>query len=65
MIEFFFFGYAVNIQFIPIYGCGLGVLYYNPNLQPDEEDVPEDDFYHQVTVMFLFFGIHLTIWKYY
>jgi len=43
----------------------LGVLYYNPNLQPDEEDVPEDEFYHQITVMLLFFGIHLTIWKYY
>ena len=65
MIEFIFFNYLVNIQFIPIYGFRLGALYYNPNLQPDEEDVDEDEFYHQITLMFLFFGIHITTWKYY
>jgi len=65
MIQFIFFDYMIHIQFIPIYGLSLGVLYYNPNLQPDEEDVDEEDFYHQLTIMFLAFGIHITAWKYY
>lgn len=65
MIQFLFFDYMIHIQFIPLYGINAGFLYYNPNLQPDEEDVDEEDFYHQITIMFLVFGIHITAWKYY
>ena len=27
---------GVDIQIIPIYGLSAGVLYYNPNLEPDQ-----------------------------
>ena len=54
---------GVDVQFIPIYGFAAGVLYYNPNLEPDQPDVNPDDFYHQLTIMFLIVGIHITWWK--
>jgi len=60
LIDFNINNIAFNIQFIPIYGLSLGILYYNPNLEPDPEDVPKDEFYEQLTFMFLFFGIHIT-----
>tara|TARA_B110000858_G_C17632738_1_gene394276 strand:+ start:51 stop:218 length:168 start_codon:yes stop_codon:yes gene_type:complete len=50
-----------DLQFIPIYGCSLGVLYYSPDIDPSNED---DDMYHQLTFMFLIFGIHITWWKF-
>jgi hypothetical protein len=53
----------IHTQIIKIYGVALGVLYYDPNLEPDFDEVPEEEFYSQVTIMFLFVGIHITIWK--
>ena len=61
MIDFFIGDKQVNIQFIPIYGCSLGVIYYNPNLEPDSDPVDDDDYYDQITIMLVFFGIHITI----
>ena len=55
---------GVDIQIIPIYGLSAGVLYYNPNLEPDQDDVDQDEFYHQITIMCLLFGLHITIWRY-
>ncbi len=60
MINFNINNINFNIQFIPIYGISAGLLYYNPNLEPDEEDVEPELFYEQITVMLLFFGIHIT-----
>ena len=54
---------GVDVQFIPIYGCAAGVLYYNPNLEPDQPNVDDNDMYHQLTIMFLIFGIHITWWE--
>jgi len=55
-----------DIQFIPIYGISLGVLYYNPRIDPGvEEEVSDNDMYHQVTFCFLICGIHLTWWNLY
>ena len=56
---------GIDLQIIPIYGLSFGVLYYNPNLEPDSEQVDEEDFYHQLTIMFLVFGFHITWWKIY
>jgi hypothetical protein len=56
---------GIDFQIIPIYGLSFGVLYYNPNLEPDSEQVEEEDFYHQLTIMFLIFGFHITWWKLY
>ena len=54
----------VNFQFIPLHGLAIGGLYYDPNLEPDrEEDVEKEEFYSQITLMFLFFGLHITIWR--
>lgn len=53
----------IHIQIIPIYGLAAGVLYYNPNLEPDDEPVEPDEYFEQITLMFFAFGIHLTIWK--
>jgi len=50
----------VNIQLVPIYGLSIGILYYNPNLEPDPEDLEEDEFYEQITFMFCVCGIHIT-----
>lgn len=53
----------IHIQIIPIYGLATGVLYYDPNLEPDNDSVDPEEFFSQVTVMLLVFGIHLTIWE--
>jgi hypothetical protein len=55
--------FNLNIQIVPIYGMSLGVIYYDPNLEPDMEDVEPEEFYSQITMMFLFFGLHLTFWR--
>ena len=60
MIDFNINNTQVNIQLVPIYGLSVGILYYNPNLEPDPEDVKEDEFYEQITFMFCVFGIHIT-----
>lgn len=66
MIQFSFNDTEVNIQAVPIYGAALGVLYYDPNLEPDrKEDVPQEEFFQQLTLCFLLFGIHITVWKEY
>ena len=53
----------LNIQIVPIYGLAAGVIYYDPNLEPDLEDVEPEEFYSQITLMFLLFGLHITIWR--
>lgn len=55
---------GINIQAIPIYGLSLGFLYYNPNLEPDSDNVDDEDFYQQVTIMCLLVGLHITVWRY-
>mgnify|MGYP000698469356 CR=1 FL=1 len=55
--------FNLNIQIVPIYGMSVGVIYYDPNIEPDMEDVEPEEFYSQITMMFLFFGLHLTFWK--
>lgn len=55
---------GINIQGIPIYGLSLGFLYYNPNLEPDSDNVDDEDFYQQVTIMCLIVGLHITVWRY-
>jgi len=52
-----------NIQLIPIYGFCAGILYYNPNLEPDLEPVDEDEYYEQLSIMILFFGFNITWFK--
>lgn len=52
-----------NFQIIPLYGLSIGILYYDPNLEPDIEKVDPEDFYSQITLMALIFGIHITVWK--
>ena len=56
---------GIDLQVIPIYGLSFGVLYYNPNLEPDNYEVEEDDMYHQITIMIFVFGFHITWWKTY
>jgi len=54
-----------DIQLIPIYGLSLGVLYYSPRIDPQIEEVTDEEMYHQITFCFLIFGIHLTFWSLY
>ena len=59
-----FSGINLHIQIIPIYGLSIGILYYDPYLElNNEEDILEEEFYSQITIMFLFFGIHITFWR--
>ena len=60
MIDFNINNTFFNIQIIPIYGISMGILYYNPNLEPDLENVESEEYYEQITVMILFFGFHIT-----
>jgi hypothetical protein len=62
-MEFKTNNFGFHLQIIPIYGLSLGILYYNPNLEPISTKVNDDDFYEQLTAMFLIFGLHLTWWR--
>ena len=62
-MEFSVNKYGFNIQFIPVYGLGLGFLYYNPNLEPSSPKVSDEDFYEQITILILIGGIHITWWR--
>jgi len=53
----------VNLQIIPLYGFFVGLIYYNPNLEPNTNPVDDVDFYHQITLAFLIVGIHINVWK--
>ena len=59
----YFSNFGFNIQFIPLYGIAIGFLYYNPNLEPNNEKTKKEDFYEQLTFMFLLFGIHITWYR--
>ena len=63
MIQLGFGNTEIHIQIIPIYGLAAGVLYYNPNLEPDNEPVEPEEYFEQITIMLFAVGIHLTIWK--
>ncbi len=52
-----------NFQIIPLYGLSIGLLYYDPNLEPDMDKVDPEEYYSQITLMALIFGIHITVWK--
>ena len=56
--------FNLNFQIIPIYGLSVGVLYYDPNLEPDSDEVGPDEFYQQITFMCLLAGLHVTLWRY-
>jgi len=63
-VEFKINNTAFYLQIIPTYGLAIGLLYYNPNLEPSKTRVDEYDFYEQITFLFVIFGLHLTWWKY-
>ena len=52
----------VDVQFIPVRGFAAGFLHYNPRQEPDIEEVAEEDYYEQYTIMFFLFAIHITVW---
>tara|TARA_R100000541_G_scaffold46631_1_gene53742 strand:+ start:1544 stop:1735 length:192 start_codon:yes stop_codon:yes gene_type:complete len=62
-MEFSTKNYGFNIQIIPTYGIALGFLYYNPNLEPDNSIVLDEDYYDQLTLLFIIFGLHITWWR--
>jgi len=53
---------GLHIQRCPIYGALFGILYYDPNLEPDKEKVDPEDFYQEVTLCLIFIGIKITWW---
>lgn len=52
----------VDVQFIPVRGFAAGFLHYNPRQEPDIDEVAEEDYYEQYTIMFFLFAIHITVW---
>jgi len=62
-VEFRINNYGFNVQLIPSYGIALGFLYYNPNLEPSLPKVEDEEYYEQLTFIFLIFGIHITWWR--
>ena len=53
---------GLHIQRCPVYGALFGILYYDPNLEPDKEKVDPEDFYQEITLCFVFIGIKITWW---
>lgn len=55
--------YQVHIQLVPAYGIGLGYLYYNPLLEPDTDEIDEEDFFERHTVLLTFFALIVNVWR--
>ncbi len=54
----------MHIQLVPAYGFGLGYLYYNPLLEPDTDEIDEEDYFERHTVLITFFALIVSVWKY-
>ena len=53
----------LNFQIVPVYGLSIGVIYYNPNIDQRYNQLPDvdaEDYYERITIMFVFFAIHIT-----
>jgi len=53
----------LNFQIVPVYGLSIGIIYYNPNIDQRYNQLPDvdaEDYYERITVMFVFFAIHIT-----
>ena len=55
--------YQVHIQLVPSYGIGLGYLYYNPLLEPDTDEIDEEDYFERHTVLLTFFALIVNVWR--
>jgi hypothetical protein len=62
MIEFFIGDFAINLQITPLYGTGVGAIYYDPSLEDDAE-VDQEDMYYRVQILLLLFCLHVTWYK--
>lgn len=52
-----------DLQIVPVYGCSVGVFYYDPNLEQRMNgypDVEEDEFFRRITITLFILGIHIT-----
>lgn len=54
--------YGINIQLVPLFGLSLGVNYWNPRLT--DETIEDEDFYHELQFLLLFFAIRFEVWKF-
>ena len=50
-----------NFQVAPLYGVGLGYIYYDPEL--DQEEVEEEEYFQRHQFLFLIFALIVTVWK--
>lgn len=53
----------MHIQFVPSYGLALGYLYYSPLLEPDTDEIDEDEMFERHTLILGIFALIVTVWK--
>lgn len=51
----------LNFQIAPLYGVGVGYIYYDPEL--DQEEVEEEEYFQRHQFLFLIFALIVTVWK--
>jgi hypothetical protein len=51
----------LHFQVAPLYGVGLGYIYYDPEL--DQEEVEEEEYFQRHQFLFLIFALIVTVWK--
>lgn len=52
----------LNFQVAPLYGVGVGYIYFDPNLE-EEEAVDDDEYFQRHQFLFLVFALIITVWK--
>lgn len=60
-MQIFIDDYTIEILLCPVYGLAVGVNYYNPTM--DEGVYVEEEYYDDVTFLFVLFAIKIRWWK--
>lgn len=55
--------WTIDIELCPIYGLAIGVNYYNPELEPNVDEVDDWEFYNDITFLFVLVGLKIRWWR--
>lgn len=54
---------SIHFQLVQSYGLAFGMLFYSPNLEPDTDEIDEDEYFERLTFLFGFFALLITKWE--